>query len=129
MEERNIYIREAKSNIRGYLIFAILGGFVAYMIWNNPSVDVDIKKYQTEINLLQLKIDSIQSTNKKLMVEADSINKVILEYDSAIKRLNTKIYVIQKETEKKLDSIDNLGGSQLQEFFTKRYGQYKDSTN
>lgn len=129
MEERNIYIREAKSNIRGYLIFAILGGFVAYMIWNNPSVDVDIKKYQTEINLLQLKIDSIQTTNKKLMVEADSINKVILEYDSAIKRLNTKIYVIQKETEKKLDSIDNLGGSQLQEFFTKRYRQYENSTN
>lgn len=129
MEERNIYIREAKSNIRGYLIFAILGGFVAYMIWNNPSVDVDIKKYQTEINLLQLKIDSIQTTNKKLMVEADSINKVILEYDSAIKRLNTKIYVIQKETEKKLDSIDNLGGSQLQEFFTKRYRQYENSSN
>ena len=45
-----------KFDYRGYLFFAILGGFVAYMIWNNPSIDVDIQSYKTQINILQQRI-------------------------------------------------------------------------
>ena len=117
-----------QSNISRYLLFAILGGFVAFMIWNNPSVDVDIKAYQTQINILQQRIDSIQSQNNHLQVEADSLNNVLVEYNAKIKTLNRRIYVIKKETEQKLSAIDTFGGSQLQEFFSKRYGgQFKDS--
>ena len=84
-----------QSNISRYLLFAILGGFVAFMIWNNPSVDVDIKAYQTQINILQQRIDSIQSQNKHLQVEADSLNNVLVEYNQKIKTLNRRIYVIK----------------------------------
>lgn len=116
-----------QSNLSRYLLFAILGGFVAYMIWNNPSIDVDIKAYQTQINILQQRIDSIQSQNNHLQVEADSLNNVLVEYNEKIKTLNTRIYVIKKETEQKLSAIDSFGGSQLQEFFTNRYRQLEDS--
>ena len=118
---------KSRFDIRGSLFFAILGGFVAFMIWNNPSVDVDIKSYQTQINLLQQRIDSIQSQNKHLQIEADSLNSVLVQYDNKIKILNRRIYVIKKETEQKLTAIDTFGSSQLQEFFTKRYGELKDS--
>ena len=111
-----------------YLLCAILGGFVAYMIWNNPSIDVDIKAYQTQINILQSRIDSIQTKNSYLQVEADSLNTELDKFSNKINLLNTKIYVIKKETEQKLNAIDTFGGSQLQEFFSKRYQrQYKDS--
>ena len=118
---------KSRFDIRGSLFFAILGGFVAFMIWNNPSVDVDIKSYQTQINLLQQRIDSIQSQNNHLQIEADSLNSVLVQYDNKIKILNRRIYVIKKETEQKLTAIDTFGSSQLQEFFTKRYGELKDS--
>ena len=116
-------------DIRGYLLFAILGGFVAFMIWNNPSVDVDIQSYKTQINILQQKIDSISTYNKELKFEADSLSVKLTEYDGKIKRLNTRIYVIKKQTEEKLAAIDSLGSSELQEFFTDRYITTKDSIN
>ena len=59
--------------------------------------------------------------NNELKYEADSLSSKLVEYDGRIKRLNTRIYVIKKETEEKLNAIDTLGSSQLQEFFTARY--------
>ena len=120
-----------KSNfdIRGYLLFAILGGFVAFMIWNNPSVDVDIQSYKTQINILQQKIDSMQYQNTYLKSEADSLSFKLVEYDEKIKKLNTRIYVIKRETEEKLMAIDTFGSSELQKFFAERYNQSKDSIN
>ena len=118
-----------KQNIRGYLLFAILGGFVAYMIWNNPSIDVDIQSYKTQINILQQRIDSMQYQNTYLKTEADSLTFRLEEYDEKIKKLNSRIYVIKRETEKKLMAIDTFGSSELQKFFTERYSQSKDSIN
>ena len=118
-----------KQNIRGYLLFAILGGFVAYMIWNNPSIDVDIQSYKTQINILQQRIDSMQYQNNFLKTEADSLTFRLGEYDEKIKKLNSRIYVIKRETEKKLMAIETFGSSELQKFFTERYNQSKDSIN
>ena len=118
-----------KQNLSGYLLFAILGGFVAYMIWNNPSIDVDIQSYKTQINILQQRIDSMQYQNTYLKTEADSLTFRLEEYDEKIKKLNSRIYVIKRETEKKLMAIDTFGSSELQKFFTERYSQSKDSIN
>ena len=116
-------------DIRGYLLFAILGGFVAFMVWNNPSIDVDIQSYKTQINILQQRIDSMQYQNNYLKNEADSLSYKLGEYDVKIKKLNTRIYVIKRETEEKLMAIDTFGSSELQKFFTERYNQSKDSIN
>ena len=118
-----------KFDYRGYLFFAILGGFVAYMIWNNPSIDVDIQSYKTQINILQQRIDSMQYQNNFLKTEADSLTFRLGEYDEKIKKLNSRIYVIKRETEKKLMAIDTFGSSELQKFFAERYNQSKDSIN
>ena len=116
-------------DIRGYLLFAILGGFVAFMVWNNPSIDVDIQSYKTQINILQQRIDSMQYQNNYLKNEADSLSYKLGEYDVKIKKLNTRIYVIKRETEEKLMAIDTFGSSELQKFFAERYNQSKDSIN
>jgi len=117
------------SRLQTYLFYAILGMFVGYVIFSKDDIEVDIEAYRVEINLLQQKIDSISTHNKVLKQEADSLSVKLVEYDSKIKRLNTRIYVIKKQTEEKLNAIDSLGSSELQGFFTDRYNTTKDSIN
>ena len=117
------------KGLQGYLLFAILGGFVAWMIWGQPKIDVDVESYELKIQLLEQRIDSIQVQNTELKVEADSLNNRISEYDIKINQLNSRIYVIKKQTEQKLDAVDNFGDDELERFFADRYRQYKDSIN
>ena len=117
------------KGLQGYLLFAILGGFVAWMIWGQPKIDVDVESYELKIQLLEQRIDSIQTQNTELKVEADSLNMRISEYDIKINQLNSRIYVIKKQTEQKLDAVDNFGDDELERFFADRYRQYKDSIN
>ena len=114
------------KGLQGYLLFAILGGFVAWMIWGQPKIDVDIESYELKIQLLEQRIDSIQNQNAELKLEADSLYTRIDSYDIEIKKLNSRIYVIKKETEQKLDAVDSFGDDELERFFAERYRQYKD---
>jgi chromosome segregation ATPase len=117
------------KGLQGYLLFAILGGFVAYMIWGQPKIDVDVESYELKIQLLEQRIDSIKTQNTELKVEADSLNNRISEYDIKINKLNSRIYVIKKQTEQRLDAVDNFGDDELERFFAERYRQYQDSIN
>ena len=117
------------KGIQGYLLFAILGGFVAWMIWGQPKIDVDVESYELKIQLLEKKVDSLNTKNTVLKLEADSLNTKISEYDVKINKLNSRIYVIKKETEKKLSDVDSFGDDELERFFAERYRQYKDSIN
>lgn len=117
------------NNIKGYLLFALLGGIIVWLIWGQPRIEVDVKAYELQIQLLEKKIDSINSQNTALKSEADSLNVKLVEYDDRINKLNTKIYVIKQETNKRLDAVDSFGDDELERFFAKRYRQHKDSIN
>ena len=119
------------KGLQGYLLFAILGGFVAWMIWGQPKINVDIESYELKIELLEQKIDSINMQNNELKLEADSLYAKITSYDQEIKELNSRIYVIKKQTKQKVDAVDSMFDDELQKFFTDRYRQLdnKDSIN
>lgn len=117
------------KGLQGYLLFAILGGFVAWMIWGQPKINVDIESYELKIQLLEQKIDSINTQNNVLKLEADSLYLRITSYDQEIKKLNSRIYVIKKQTEQKLNAVDSMFDDELQQFFANRYRQHKDSIN
>ena len=117
------------KGLQGYLLFAILGGFVAWMIWGQPKIDVDVESYELKIELLEQKIDSIQSHNNELKLEADSLYMRISDYDIEIKKLNSRIYVIKKQTKQKLNAVDDFGDDELERFFAERYGQHQDTIN
>ena len=109
------------KKIQTYLFWAILGIGVGYVIFGKGDIDVDVESYQTEINILQQKIDSINNYNSELKVEADSLSNRIIEYDSKINRLNKTIIVIKNETQQKIDSVDFFGDDELERFFAERY--------
>ena len=65
----------------------------------------------------------------KLKLEADSLYLRITSYDQEIKKLNSRIYVIKKQTEQKINAVDSMFDDELQQFFANRYRQLKDSIN
>ena len=83
--------------------------------------ELDIQKYEDQINALQQEIIQLESVNDSLQVEAAVLNEKLIEYDNTIDKLNDKIDVIQDETKKKLDSVDRYNRDQLQKFFSDRY--------
>tara|TARA_R110000772_G_scaffold143788_1_gene253359 strand:- start:60 stop:359 length:300 start_codon:yes stop_codon:yes gene_type:complete len=99
------------------------------MIFAPTDIKTDVTKYETQIVVLESKIDSLHAKNTTLEVQADSLVLEVAKYDRKIKNLNTKIYAIKKETQKQLDAINSFGTDELQQFFTDRYGYYKDSIN
>ena len=83
--------------------------------------ELDIQKYEDQINALQSEINQLESVNDSLQVEAAVLNEKLIEYDNTIDELNKEIDVIQDETKKKLDSVDRYNRDQLQKFFSERY--------
>jgi peptidoglycan hydrolase CwlO-like protein len=115
------------NNIRTYLLWAILGIFVGYMIFGRNQIKVDIKKYEAQIEALNIVIDSARTKNKELEKEVADFQLVISEANSKISNLNDKIFIIKKQTDEKISAINSLNNDELYQFFADRYRQYLDS--
>ena len=115
------------NNIRTYLLWAILGIFVGYMIFGRGSIKVDVKKYEAQIEALNIVIDSARTKNKELEKEVADFQLVISEANSKISNLNDKIFIIKKQTDEKISAINSLNNDELYQFFADRYRQYLDS--
>ena len=115
------------NNIRTYLLWAILGIFVGYMIFGRNQIKVDIKKYEAQIEALNIVIDSARTKNKQLEKEVADFQLVISKANSKISNLNDKIFIIKKQTDEKISAINSFNNDELYQFFADRYRQYLDS--
>ena len=115
------------KDIRTYLFWAILGIFVGYVIFGRGTIKVDVKKYEAQIEALNIVIDSARTKNKELEKEVADFQLVISEDNSKISNLNDKIFIIKKQTDEKINAINSLNNDELYQFFTERYRQYLDS--
>jgi len=113
------------KNLQGYLMFAILGGFVAWMVFGQEPIQVDVKKYEVKISDLEKIVDSTYVVNKGLSNKIAMMTISLEESDAKIKLLNGRIWTIKKQTDEKLNSINS--DDELISFFTSRYRQYTDS--
>ena len=107
-----------------YIVIIVL---ISVIYW--VFIKTDVAKYEDLIYQLEKKVDSLHSKNDLLENEADSLELKLEEYDEKIVKLNSRIYVIKKQTQKQLDAVDLFGDDELEQFFAKRYGQYTDSIN
>ena len=92
---------------------------IFYIIDEKPTID--IAKYELQINILQQKIESLETVNDSLQVESKELEKAVAAYDVKIDNLNRNINVIKKETKQKLEAIDFFGDDMLEQFFAERY--------
>ena len=116
----------SKSNIFNIIAILVIFGLLFFIFRGD---EVDTSEYDAKIDALEKKVDSLHQKNTFLEKEADSLEFAIEQSDKKIKQLNTRIYVIKRETEEKLMAIDTFGSSELQKFFAERYNQSKDSIN
>ena len=116
----------SKSNIFNIIAIRVIFGLLFYIF---KGEEIDTSEYDAKINALEKKVDSLHQKNTFLEKEADSLEFAIEESDKKIKQLNTRIYVIKKETRQQLNAVDLFGDDELEQFFAKRYGQYSDSIN
>ena len=109
-------------------VIICITALVIFFILKQESIpDVDITKYETEINLLQIQLNELQEVNDSLVVLEKELEEKISSYDIAIKNLKGQINVIKRETKAKLDSVDRFGDDELERFFAERYRQLYDS--
>jgi CII-binding regulator of phage lambda lysogenization HflD len=118
-----------KKSLIQNIIIAVAAIVLYKLIFAPSTIKTDVIKYENQIIALERKIDSLHFKNSTLKIQADSLEIQVTQYDKKIKNLNTKIYAIKKETQKQLDAINSFGTDELQQFFTDRYGYYKDSIN
>ena len=115
------------KRLQSYLMFAILGGFVAWMVFGQEPIEVDVKGYETKISNLEKVVDSTYILNSKLTARINTMAINLEESNAKIKQLNGRIWTIKKQTDEKLNSINTYSDDELISFFTERYRYLKDS--
>ena len=117
------------KKILPYILIAIGAVIVYRVIFVKYDIKTNIEGYEAAIQALEQKVDSLHSENNLLEYQADSLEIRLDQSDKKIKQLNSRIYVIKRETQKQLDAVDLFGDDELELFFAKRYRQHTDSIN
>ena len=117
------------SSKERFLYIAIVF-FGAYYLINMYSSNEDeyINEYNSKIEALESKINSLHSINEELTLEIDTLNNQIIKLDQEISKQDIKIVTLKRQTNEKVNNVDSFGDDELEQFFAERYGQYFDST-
>ena len=116
------------SSKERFLYIAIVF-FGAYYLINMYSSNEDeyINEYNSKIEALENKINSLHNINEELTLEIDTLNGQITKLDQEISKQDNKIVILKRQTNEKVNNVDSFGDDELERFFTERYRQYLDS--
>ncbi|MCP4482446.1 MAG: hypothetical protein GY817_06710, partial [bacterium] len=89
--------------------------------------DEYINEYNSKIEALENKINSLHNINEELTSKIDTLNSQITKLDYEINEQDIKIFTLKKQTNEKVNNVDSFGDDELKQFFTERYRQYLDS--
>jgi septal ring factor EnvC (AmiA/AmiB activator) len=103
------------------LLLLIAVGLLLYNIFTTGSIRTNVKDYKKEIKRLQTKIDSTHTVNKKLNLKIDSVYTSVNNITKEITVIDRDLKIIRKNTNEKVNTIDNLSNVELEQFFTSRY--------
>ena len=109
-----------------YLILLILGGIYIYYTSFSDSTNY-VDDYNTKIENLEQKIDSIHNLNNELTIKIDTLNTQIVQLDQELDLKDNKINNLKHEINTKVDAVDSFSDDELERFFTDRYRQYFDT--
>ena len=117
------------SSKERFLYIAIVF-FGAYYLINMYSSNEDeyINEYNSKIEALESKINSLHSINEELTLEIDTLNGQIIKLDQEISKQDSKIVILKKQTNEKVNNVDLYRYDELEQFFTERYRQHIDQT-
>lgn len=104
------------------ILLGIIILLAAWNIFQGSKIKTDIKGYNAKIEAIQKEIDSVQVENQKLIEEIKMIDSEIDNIDGDINNVTKNITIIKNQTNAKIDSVNNYNFSDLEKFFSDRYG-------
>ena len=105
------------------ILLVIIGGLVVYSILFTATIKVDVKSFYNRIDSLQTKIDSAYMVNKELDAKISRVENNIESINQQITVVDNNINIIKTRTNAKVNDVDTYTQSQLEKFFTDRYGE------
>jgi archaellum component FlaC len=107
----------------------ILAAVLVYSVFLENSIKTDVEKYKSSIETLQKDVDSINRENQVLNSNIEQFYDEIIKIDSSISKVQVNIKSIKKQTNEKINSVDNYKFSKLEKFFSERYGNKTSTTS
>ena len=116
------------SSKERFLYFAIVFFGVYYLVNMYSSNEEEyITEYNSKIEALNDKINSLHNINEDLTSEIGVLNIQISVLDQEISKQDSKIVILKKQTNEKVNNVDSYRDDELYQFFTERYRQHLDS--
>ena len=116
------------SSKERFLYFAIVFFGVYYLVNMYSSNEEEyITEYNSKIEALNDKINFLHDINENLTLNNDVLITQISVLDQEINKQDSKIVILKKQTNEKVNNVDSYRDDELEQFFTERYRQYLDS--
>lgn len=109
------------SNRSTYSILIVILGITVFNLYNMRQIKTDVAGFNERIENIGREIDSVQAMNTQLDDMIDSLHSELELIEVDINKVQNNIYSIRRTTNEKVNRVDSLTISELQEFFTKRY--------
>jgi|TARA_R110002051_G_scaffold263369_2_gene323176 chromosome segregation ATPase len=118
-------VLKSKERILYIISLIFLASILGYFLFGGDEDYVD--NYNSQINDLENKIDSLHGINSTLNIKIEGLNDQISTLDKELDLQDTKIVGLKKKVNEKIISIDFLNDDELELFFTDRYKRQLDS--
>jgi peptidoglycan hydrolase CwlO-like protein len=113
-------ITKDKDNI---ILLVIIAALVGWNIFMTNTIKTDVKGYEKKIDLIQTKLDSAKVINKQIDDKVGEVKENVTTITNEIHHIDKNITVIKKQTNEKVNSVDDIPDSELELFFTNKYEQ------
>lgn len=100
------------------VIVIVLAG---YSIFQMKGIRTDVAGYNAKIDSIQNEIDSIDLVNKEITNKIATIDNEINNIDGDIDKVTKNITIIKKQTDEKVNAVNEFTFSDLAKFFSDRY--------
>jgi septal ring factor EnvC (AmiA/AmiB activator) len=105
------------------ILLVIIAGLVGWNIFTTNTIKTDVKGYEKKIESIKTKIDSSQIVNKRIDTKIGEVKENVTTITNEIHHIDKNITVIKKQTDEKVNDVDNIPDSELELFFTNKYEQ------
>ena len=116
-------MEDISKNKDGVILLVIIACLVGWNIFTTNTIKTNIKGYEKKIDNIQTKIDSSRVVNKQIETKIGEVKENVTIITNDIHHIDKNITVIKKQTNEKVNSVDNIPDSELELFFTNKYEQ------
>lgn len=111
------------------ILLVIVGALVGWNIFITNTIKTDVTGYEKKIESIGVKIDSSNVVNKNINDKVGEVKENVEIITNDIRHIDKNIIVIKKQTNEKVNSVDDIPDSELELFFTNKYEQPISNTD